>query len=299
MNVKIGARIKELRKRDGVTQEQLAVAIGVTNQAISKWESENGYPDIEYIESIADFFNVPIDYLFGRKRSLLLKADKDACLPIIDFMVKCLGVAKSKGVLALHELIKNQENEFITFAMGLIVDGYDPFCIKDILQLLIRTEAQKETHTAKQHLERIIISEGVLSVQAGDEARLMEIKLLCYLGEDYLRDRGHFGTYNTPERLENRLAKLSDKTFLPESVNFIKLIQKISKTDIQNVLREVDCKDFATALLGCDYATIKTLMDCVSARLALVILYEIDNLQKQESEILEAQEKITAIINNQ
>ena len=64
MNIKIGIKIKELRKRDNVTQERFAEAIGVTSQAISKWESENGYPDIEYITPIADFFNVSIDYLF-------------------------------------------------------------------------------------------------------------------------------------------------------------------------------------------------------------------------------------------
>ena len=64
MNVKIGARIRELRRRDDVTQERLAETLGVTSQAISKWEGENGYPDIEYIAPIADFFNVTIDYLF-------------------------------------------------------------------------------------------------------------------------------------------------------------------------------------------------------------------------------------------
>jgi transcriptional regulator with XRE-family HTH domain len=64
MNLKIGAKIKALRKRDDVTQERLADVLGVTNQAISRWESENGYPDIEYITPIANFFNVSIDYLF-------------------------------------------------------------------------------------------------------------------------------------------------------------------------------------------------------------------------------------------
>ena len=64
MNVKIGAKIKELRKRDDITQEKLAEVLGVTSQAISKWESESGYPDIEYITPIANFFNVTIDHLF-------------------------------------------------------------------------------------------------------------------------------------------------------------------------------------------------------------------------------------------
>ena len=63
MKIKIGARIKELRKKQNVTQEQLAEALGVTNQAVSRWESETGYPDIEYIVPIASFFKVTANYL--------------------------------------------------------------------------------------------------------------------------------------------------------------------------------------------------------------------------------------------
>ena len=63
MNIKIGARLKELRKHKNVTQEQLADALGVTNQAVSRWESESGYPDIEYIIPIANFFKVTANYL--------------------------------------------------------------------------------------------------------------------------------------------------------------------------------------------------------------------------------------------
>jgi transcriptional regulator with XRE-family HTH domain len=48
-----------------VTQEKLADALGVTSQAVSRWESETGYPDIEYITPLANYFNVTIDELFG------------------------------------------------------------------------------------------------------------------------------------------------------------------------------------------------------------------------------------------
>jgi len=64
MIVKIGAKIKALRKRDDITQERLAEVLDVTSQAVSKWESGNSYPDIEYISPIANFFNVTTDYLF-------------------------------------------------------------------------------------------------------------------------------------------------------------------------------------------------------------------------------------------
>ena len=64
MNIKIGTKIKALRKRDDITQERLAEVLGVTCQAISKWENENGYPDIEYVTPLANFFNVTTDFLF-------------------------------------------------------------------------------------------------------------------------------------------------------------------------------------------------------------------------------------------
>lgn len=65
MKVKLGEKIKELRKRDGRKQEDLANALGVTNQAVSRWENDGSYPDVEMIPSIANYFGISIDELFG------------------------------------------------------------------------------------------------------------------------------------------------------------------------------------------------------------------------------------------
>lgn len=62
----IGERIAEYRKARGVTQETLAQALGVTNQAVSKWESDQCCPDVMLLPEIADFFGVTLDGLFGR-----------------------------------------------------------------------------------------------------------------------------------------------------------------------------------------------------------------------------------------
>lgn len=70
MNVKIGSIIKKLRTEKKITQDNLATAIGVTPQAISRWESEGGYPDIELLPALADFFSVSIDELLGYKLSV-------------------------------------------------------------------------------------------------------------------------------------------------------------------------------------------------------------------------------------
>jgi len=61
----IGSVIQELRKQMGVRQEDLANAVGVSTQAVSKWEN-GGAPDAELLPAIADYFKVSIDRLFGR-----------------------------------------------------------------------------------------------------------------------------------------------------------------------------------------------------------------------------------------
>ena len=65
MRLNFGAKIRELRRRDGRTQEHLAEALGVTAQAVSRWESGGSYPDMEMIPAIANYFHVSIDELFG------------------------------------------------------------------------------------------------------------------------------------------------------------------------------------------------------------------------------------------
>ena len=62
----MGERIKELRKGAGMTQEELGNKIGVSAQAVSKWEC-GSVPDTELIPKIADCFDVSIDALFGRE----------------------------------------------------------------------------------------------------------------------------------------------------------------------------------------------------------------------------------------
>ena len=71
MNIKIGEKIRQLRKRDGRKQEDLAGALGVSPQAVSRWEANGGYPDMELIPAIANYFNISIDELFGQDAGIV------------------------------------------------------------------------------------------------------------------------------------------------------------------------------------------------------------------------------------
>lgn len=60
----IGNKIRELRKQRGITQEQLAESIGISFQAVSKWENNIALPDITLVPVLASYFGVSMDELF-------------------------------------------------------------------------------------------------------------------------------------------------------------------------------------------------------------------------------------------
>lgn len=68
MKLNIGSNIKELRKRNNITQERLAECLGVTYQTVSKWENGTSLPSISLLPSIANIFNVSIDELYDIDR---------------------------------------------------------------------------------------------------------------------------------------------------------------------------------------------------------------------------------------
>lgn len=67
MEQTLGKRISENRKRLGLTQDQLAEKLGITAQAVSKWENDLSCPDIAILPALADIFGISTDVLLGRE----------------------------------------------------------------------------------------------------------------------------------------------------------------------------------------------------------------------------------------
>lgn len=65
MKITIGENLRALRNKANITQEQLAEALEVSPQAVSRWENEAALPDISLLPIIANYFNVTTDYLLG------------------------------------------------------------------------------------------------------------------------------------------------------------------------------------------------------------------------------------------
>ena len=69
-------KLQELRKRKGITQEELAAALYVSRTAVSKWESGRGYPNIDSLRAISKFFSASLDELLSADEALTI-ADAD------------------------------------------------------------------------------------------------------------------------------------------------------------------------------------------------------------------------------
>ena len=78
----MGARILRRRKEKGLTQEALANLLGVSNQAVSKWESDICCPDIALLPLLADTLEMSLDELFGRESKAAAAPENDQVLPV-------------------------------------------------------------------------------------------------------------------------------------------------------------------------------------------------------------------------
>ncbi len=83
---KIGNLIKELRKKDNLTQEKFAEKYGVTYQAVSKWENGKNIPDISLLKQICDDYNINIDDLLKGKNN----SNKNDRKKVIYIVIGCI-----------------------------------------------------------------------------------------------------------------------------------------------------------------------------------------------------------------
>lgn len=65
--VQIGKKLKELRVAEGLTQQQLAEKLNVSRVNYTRYETDASRPDYETLTAIADFYEISLDELFGRK----------------------------------------------------------------------------------------------------------------------------------------------------------------------------------------------------------------------------------------
>ena len=135
--------LQELRKRKGLTQEELAEALYVSRTAISKWESGRGYPNIDSLKAIAKFFSVTIDALLSGEEVLTIAEEdqkqkesllRDMVFGLLDLSVamfffvpffgqKADGYVQAVSLTSLTVIASYLKAAFFAAVIGMIISG--------------------------------------------------------------------------------------------------------------------------------------------------------------------------------
>ncbi len=118
----LGQKICSLRKEKGMTQNDLAEKMNVTDKAVSKWERDLSYPDINSIPRLAETLNVSVEELLNAKK--VEEKSKGKIVEIIDTALVGVGMAMGICVTILSALKKIETNSAILMlAFGMACFG--------------------------------------------------------------------------------------------------------------------------------------------------------------------------------
>ena len=161
--MELGNNIKELRKQKGLRQEQLAEAMGVSTASVSKWETNQSYPELTLLAELADFFEVSIDTLIGHT----LNADRLEAL--IEQMKKAADDHEEETAAALCEkILRSYPNN----------DHAVEACADCFYKLFIHTDK-------KDYMERCIAqTKRLMSLKQG-ESEKDRLERIHYLANQY------------------------------------------------------------------------------------------------------------------
>ncbi len=175
MEIKLGKKIRNLRKEKNISQEVLAEALGISFQAVSKWENESAMPDVALIPAIASYFGVSTDELFDYN---VLETERKV-MEIVDEAAKCrdeeperaekilragLKQFPGNGILLnnlLYTMRSPERSEEVITLCKALIDNYEGYAIDeeircDAIRILAETYAQMgQKKAAEESLEKL------------------------------------------------------------------------------------------------------------------------------------------------
>lgn len=137
----LSEKLFTLRKKSGLSQEQLAEHLGVSRQAISKWESGSSMPESDKLIAICDYFDVSLDYLMrdceeaGRVESTPSQTSRAGSGFIIG-IVSAIGGALAMIVWGILSVIRPKASSDLATSSAIRIDGngiFLLFCIAAIV----------------------------------------------------------------------------------------------------------------------------------------------------------------------
>lgn len=162
MNLSIGANIKRIRLERNLTQDEVAAHLGISFQSISKWERCDGYPDIEMLPVLANYFGISVDELLG--------------------VSECEKKEKYDGLN--REWMHNNKNGFHSENVDLMRRGLKVFPSDALLLVQLSTSLEKLDGTAEKKekylRESIAVQEQIIRYCDDCEVRGATLYNICF-----------------------------------------------------------------------------------------------------------------------
>ncbi len=127
-----GAMIAAMRKEEGMTQLELAEKMGVTDKAVSKWERDLSFPDVNSIPRLAEIFDVTVDEIMQVKSGSKENGKVNRISEIVDIALKGIALAMGIAVVVLSLIDKIEAKEAVSMlGIGLACMAITQFSKKD------------------------------------------------------------------------------------------------------------------------------------------------------------------------
>lgn len=144
--MKFHDKLFNLRKKEGLTQTELAAKIDVSRQAISKWEMGTAMPDIEHMLSLSKLFSVSVDYLVNDAMESELDAPAvkaTAAIFKVNFQYIISRLIVAFCVISIVAIVGAVTNSFASIALCIFIIGF-MFLIYFAIKLLITFLSRKK-----------------------------------------------------------------------------------------------------------------------------------------------------------
>ena len=159
MNITINENLKKLRREKGNTQQELAHHLGISMQAVSKWECGDGYPDITLVPAIALYYNVTSDKLLGMEEKII-NAKIEKYIEKDDEIRKQNYISAGEKLIALWREAQKEfpNNHTVLYYLSIALSRKRTENFKEIIQL---SERLLRENTDNEVIDRYDIIQGL------------------------------------------------------------------------------------------------------------------------------------------
>ena len=195
----IGEKIKNARTENGLTQEELANKMMVSRQAITKWESDKGIPDVSNLKLLAQLLNVSVDYLLDDGAEI----DINVIHETIDLSKYGKAIIKKKLTdklmlekypdAKIRTLLPEKKKDKVDKVLDFIIDFFTPLCgfsdLRNSLKLL-GTEYYLVNEENRQYFVAVNYKEGYMESRRTADIRNLRTGNKFTIGDVVFTDCG-------------------------------------------------------------------------------------------------------------